>query len=136
LETPEFLFALVELVVAYAVDLEAEAIRDLDGGLVVEEGREERARAGKVAGGDDDVAWILALEPGDVTGEVIHAADGDGWGLGTGRIVARRLKISVEIVERDDLQVKLLRARATRSDKTEGDSESDPAQMRGLLLTV
>jgi hypothetical protein len=82
LEAQELLLALVEFVVAYAVDLEAEAICDLDGGLVVEEGREQRACAGEVAGGDDDVGWVLALEPRDVAGQVVRRRRRARLGIG------------------------------------------------------
>jgi hypothetical protein len=74
----------VELMVADRVELEAKAVGDLDGGPIVEEGGDERAGTGEIAGGDDDVGRILALELGDVGGEVVDAADRDGGGLRVG----------------------------------------------------
>jgi hypothetical protein len=68
----------------------------------VEEGGDEGAGAGEVAGGDDDVVRVLLLELGDVGGEVVDAADGDGGGLGVGSDFAGGLEISVEVVEGDD----------------------------------
>ena len=66
--------ALVELVVADRVEVEADLVHRLDRGLVVEQRRHERRCADQVAGGDDEAVAVPRLELPDVLGEVGGAA--------------------------------------------------------------
>ena len=66
--------ALVELVVADADDVEADRVHRLDRRLVVEERRDERARADQVACADRDRVRVRRPQPLDVRGEVGDAA--------------------------------------------------------------
>ncbi len=90
--------AFVELVVAHRVEVETEAIHGLDGAFVMEQRRDERARADQVTGRHHDVVRVLRLELRDVAREHIDTAR-----RRRGRERARRLQVAVEVVERDHL---------------------------------
>jgi len=66
--------ALVELVVADRADVDAHRVEGLDGGLVVEEPRDQRAGADVVAGADDERVAVLRAQRVDVRGEVLGPA--------------------------------------------------------------
>jgi hypothetical protein len=101
LHAQELSRALVELVVADRVDVEAELVHRLDRRLVVEERRQQRARPDEVAGGDDDRAPRVArLERLDVRGQVLDPA-----GRRPVDEAARGLEVAVEVVDPDDLHV-------------------------------
>ena len=69
LHAPQLVGALVELVVAHGVQVQAHHVHGLDRRLVVEERRDERAGADQVAGRDEQRVRVGPLERPDVRGE-------------------------------------------------------------------
>ncbi len=66
--------AVVELVIAHGVEVEAEAIHGLDGAFVMKQRGHQRARADHVASRHHDGRRILLLELLHVSGHRIDAA--------------------------------------------------------------
>jgi hypothetical protein len=122
-------------VVADAVDLEAEPVHRLDGVFLMEECRDQGAAASQVAGRHDDVVGIQALQMLDVTGEVVDAAGGNLRGLRVCAEIAGGFEVSVEVVERDDLEVELFSVsggRRSERNKSQGHpSETRPSEVQG-----
>ena len=106
LHPPQLDDALVELVVAHGVEIEAHPVHRLDRRLVVEQRGHERAGADEVARRDGErVARALPAQRADRRGEVLSAAGGDGRGAGLLGDRARRvrLEVAVEVVDGQDL---------------------------------
>lgn len=104
--------ALVELVVADARDVEVELVHRLDGGLVVEEPRQQRAGPDQVAGRGGDAVRVALPGGPQGRGEVLDAARVDlprGAVRQVLRDLARRagrgLQVAVEVVEGEQLHV-------------------------------
>lgn len=90
---------LVELVVAHRVEVEADHVHGLDGGLVVEEGGEQRAGSDEVAGRHHHRVVVGPLELADVGGQVLgparrHAGE-----------QPRRLQVAMEVVDGEQLHL-------------------------------
>jgi hypothetical protein len=104
LQPQQLVGALVELVVADGVDVEPDVVHRLDRGLVVEQGRQQRAGADEVAGRHHDgVVGVGGLELGDVRGEVLGAAGVDA--LDAAARPCGRGEVAVEVVEAEDLHL-------------------------------
>ena len=108
--------ALVELVVADGREVEPEQVHGLDRGLVVVERRQQRAAADQVARGDGQRVAVLALELAQVAAEDRGAARGDrrgsrpaGRGRGPDAARGRGLQVAVEVVDRQQLDLDVLR---------------------------
>ena len=97
--------ALVELVVADRVQVQADHVHGLDGRLVVEERRQQRARADEVTGRDDERVAVRLGERTHVGREVLGAACVHGADTAAG--AGRRLEVSVEVVEGEELDLDL-----------------------------
>ena len=130
LHAVELLQPLVELVVADARDLQAEGVHRLDRRLVVEQPRDQRARADQVSRADGDRVRVVLAQLLDERPEVLDppgvAPHGDllvhrrvrvelaAVGDRPGRV---RLQMPVEVVDREQLDVRVpvfLRPRARR----------------------
>jgi len=119
----QLLVALVELVVAHRRDVEAEVVHRLDGRLVVEGRRQERRGADDVPGGHREGVRMTFTSLLQVSGQVLDPSGVDGVRGDGERAVrvlhlsvavgdddlprgpARRLEVSVEVVERQELDV-------------------------------
>ena len=108
LHAQQLVLALVELVIADRRDLEAHGGERLDGGLVVERRRQQRARADQVAGGNEHGVLLLGAQVPDERRHVLGTAgrDGDLLGLvgriGNGDAAERGLEMPMKIVDRQD----------------------------------
>jgi hypothetical protein len=90
-------WALIELVIANGMDLEANQVHRLDRRLVVEKRRDEGRSADEVACGDDNRMAGAALRLAQVGRQEVGASDGLALpGTGGG-------KMSMEIIDRQDL---------------------------------
>lgn len=98
LHAAQLVAAVVELVVADAVDVEADEVHGLDGGFVVEQGGDQGRCADEVSGGDEDRVLRLGAGGGDVGGQIIGAAH-PTEGVGGGGDMA------VEVVDGDDAEL-------------------------------
>jgi hypothetical protein len=102
--------ALVELVVAHGGQVQPHQAQRFDGGLVMEQGREQRAGAHQVARGHHDHVRRLRLERLHRAGQVLGTARGQRNARARNARVAdaeaagRWLQVPVEIVEGQDLQ--------------------------------
>src|SRR4029453_11482833 len=85
-------------------DVDAHGVEGLDRRLVVEEPRDERARAGVVARADDQRFGVLGAQRVDVRGQVLGSAGGgaDAAGQGQG---PRGREVAVEVVDAEQLDV-------------------------------
>ena len=100
--------ALVELVVADGGDLEAHGGEGFDAGLIVEQRRQQRARADQVAGGHEYAVLLVRAQLLDERRHVLGPAGGDGdllglvlW-VGDGDTARRRPEVAVKIVDGQD----------------------------------
>src|SRR5439155_5374153 len=107
----QLLLALIEFVIADGGDLESHHRQRFDRELIMKQGREERAGADQVAGGDKNrVVGALA----ELLYQRRHLLGAAGLhrdlfalvaGIGDPDPARRRLKVAVEIVDREDSQV-------------------------------
>ena len=108
LHAQQLVLALVELVVADRGDLEAHLGEGFDGRLVVEQRRQQRARADQVAGGDKDAVLLLGAQLLDERRHVLGPAGRDGDLLGPvlrvrdGDAAERRPEVAVEVIDGED----------------------------------
>jgi hypothetical protein len=126
----ELVDALVELVVAHGVHVEAEDVHRLDRRLVLEERRHERARADEVAAGDRErrprVRRAQAVEVGvEVRPRRPRASRAVGQ-----RDRAARFEVAVEVVEREELDVELLAAALGGGGARKGEADCGGADCR------
>ena len=111
LHAQQLVLAFVEFVVADGGDLQPHQRERLDGGLVVEHRRQQRAGADQVAGGDEDRVLVAFAQLLDQRRHVLGPAGRDGdllglvLGVGDGDAARRRPEIAVEIVDREDAQI-------------------------------
>ena len=96
LHAQQLLAAVVELVIADGIEVEADAVHGLDGRLVMEQRRQQRARADQVARRHHRVQRVRGPQAVDDGGQARHA-----------RIAAGGFEIAVEIVEGDQLHREL-----------------------------
>jgi len=102
---------LVELVVADRGEAEPEQVHGLDRGLVVIEGRQQRARADQVAGGNEDRVCVPLAQLLDQRRHILRAAGRDRHllalvlGIPDPDAARRRTQIAVEIVDRENAQL-------------------------------
>jgi hypothetical protein len=90
--------ALIELVVASGVQLETKQAGCLDGRLVMEQCRDQRAGADEVADGDDDRVAGRGRRTAQVGGEVLGAAR-------AAVRAERAVDVAVEIVDGEDTEI-------------------------------
>ena len=108
LHAQQLVLALVELVVADRGDLEAHLGEGLDGRLVVEQRRQQRARADQVAGGDEHAVLLLGAQLLDERRHVLGPAGRDRDPLvpvlrvQDGDAAERRPEVAVEVVDGED----------------------------------
>jgi len=95
--------AVVELVVADAVEVQAQQVHRLDGRLVVEQRRDQRARAKDVAGRDDQRVRVRGLRRRHIARHLVDAARRHRRRVDVRAERARRDEIAVEVVEGDQL---------------------------------
>ncbi len=129
LHAQELRAAFVELMVADCVELEAETIHRLDGAFVVEQRRDQRARADHVTGRDHHVVRVLRLELRDVLREHVDTTGGRRGGEGSGR-----LQVAVKVIERDHLDGggrRLRGASGERKGREQRDHATDPTKKGG-----
>ena len=88
--------AFVELVVADGVEIQADQVEGLDGRLIVEQGRKQRAGADHIAGGDHHRVRVERAQVVDVGGQVLHTAGVDRADPPGG--AGGRLQVAVKIV--------------------------------------
>jgi hypothetical protein len=97
--------ALVELVVAHGVQVEADRVHCLDRRLVVEQAGQQRAGSDDIARRDHDRVLVGLLERAHMGGEVLGPAGVDGADPATR--AGWRLDVAVEVVQRQDLDFDL-----------------------------
>ena len=111
LHPQQLLLAFIEFVIADGGDLEPHHRQRFDRGLIVKQRRQERAGADQVAGGDENRVAGARAELLDQRRHLLGAAglDRDLFALVAGIVdpdpARRRLKVAVEIVDREDSQV-------------------------------
>ena len=111
LHPQQFVLAFVELVIADGGKREPHHRQRLDGRLVMEHRREKRAGADQVAGRHEDGIAVPFAELPDQRRQVLGAAGRDDdllrpvLGIGDPYAARRRVKIAVEIVDRENSQI-------------------------------
>ena len=130
LHPQQFVLALVEFVIADGGNIQPHHRQRLDGRLVMEHRRQERAGADQIAGGDEDRVLVPVAELLDQRRHMLGAAGGDDdlfglvGGIGDPDAARRRAQIAVKIVDREDAQIDGRRfGRARRGRKRQRERE-------------
>ena len=115
--------ALVELVVAHAIDVQAHQVHRLDGWFVVKESGDERRPSDQVAGGNEHGVLDLGPCGADVGGQVIGAPD-PAEGIG------RSGDVPVEVVDGQDAKLYLIAlSRAAVGKRRRRQEKRDPNEL-------
>ena len=111
LHAQQFVLALVEFVIADGGNIQPHHRQRLDGRLVMEHRRQERAGADQIAGGDEDRVLVSLAKLPDQRRHMFGAAGGDGdllglvLGIGDPDPARRRAQVAVKIVDRENAQI-------------------------------